>query len=424
VNDVPEEIKASWAASGNFPCAGKWADWYTIITAASLKPTLKEAALYLGANGFPICTADPVSGNLLNIYGVWSATTDRETIEQLWTAQPDAAVALPTGAKTGVFAIRVSPAALMEWVALKQKYNDDSSTLALKAPDGSEIHLYRYPYLRMANSKENLRGTDFPKGISLLDHGWSVILPPSPGAEVLHGPSPAEAPGWLLDKVAPQAKPKKDKGKTKEAERKRAEAAAATLQLLINSEHVSERLMAVAALIRQGKTNEEISAALKGSIPIEDIEEVRNRTAVGGAADSPFSMTSKALWFSDDAGWVRLSQSFEILGFCRDTPNARGQTDNWGLLLRFSNRDGKERDVIVGAADLHGDVGPLCANLAAKGMDIERGDNQRKLFVRYLCQIAIDDRVSYAGRLGWNRHGKRSYTITKSILKDGDTTDG
>jgi hypothetical protein len=48
MNDASEEIKAAWQAGGNFPCAGKWDEWKTIISIVSLKPTLKESCAVSG----------------------------------------------------------------------------------------------------------------------------------------------------------------------------------------------------------------------------------------------------------------------------------------------------------------------------------------------------------------------------------------
>ena len=114
-------------------------------------------------------------------------------------------------------------------------------------------------------------------------------------------------------------------------------------------------------------------------------------------------MTKNALWklADGDEPPMRVSQPFELLGLARGAPNARGETDSWGVLIRFRNHDGKERDVIIGHADLHADVGPLCGSLADKGMDIERNDAARKAFATYLLKAGSKVRVTLAPQTGW-----------------------
>jgi Domain of unknown function (DUF927) len=116
-----------------------------------------------------------------------------------------------------------------------------------------------------------------------------------------------------------------------------------------------------------------------------------------------FSMSKNGLWklSGDDDPPVRISQSFELLGLARGAPNARGETDSWGTLVRFRNRDDKTRDVIISFADLHADVGPLCGLLADKGMDIERSDPARKAFATFLLKTVSQARVMLAPRTVW-----------------------
>jgi hypothetical protein len=112
-------------------------------------------------------------------------------------------------------------------------------------------------------------------------------------------------------------------------------------------------------------------------------------------------MTKKGLWIctrideDDNPIWSRVSQSFELRGMARGAPNAKGETDSWGMLVRFRNHDGKARDVIVGFADLHSDVGPLCGSLADKGMDIERLTPEGSRFRRRACPRTSRNRRSH-----------------------------
>jgi hypothetical protein len=82
-----------------------------------------------------------------------------------------------------------------------------------------------------------------------------------------------------------------------------------------------------------------------------------------------FKMTETSLLQAGKESYFRVSQAFERLGWGREPPNGRGETNGWGVLLRFQNRDGKERDLFVSSASLHGEIGALCASLADAGMD-------------------------------------------------------
>jgi Bifunctional DNA primase/polymerase, N-terminal len=108
--------KASWEGVAPFPCAAKLHDWDLAFAIAAQQKTLKEAALYLAARGYPVipCDPDPTHGpqfkgvlGYLASNGVYDATTNPETVERWWTEKPDALIGFPTGAITGCLVLDV-----------------------------------------------------------------------------------------------------------------------------------------------------------------------------------------------------------------------------------------------------------------------------------------------------------------------------
>jgi uncharacterized protein (DUF927 family) len=120
--------------------------------------------------------------------------------------------------------------------------------------------------------------------------------------------------------------------------------------------------------------------------------------------DGPgYTVTHKGLFWRDDRGqYTWLSQPFVVLGRCRTPPDVRGRTNDWGLLIRFRNKDGVDRDEIISDESLFADLGVMCGALAGAGMSICPNDKERKLFRNYLVRVPTDDRVTLARTLGWN----------------------
>jgi hypothetical protein len=131
-------------------------------------------------------------------------------------------------------------------------------------------------------------------------------------------------------------------------------------------------------------------------------------------------MTETALLKAGKEGYFRVSQAFERLGWGRGPPNDRGETAGWGILLRFLNRDGKDREVFVTAAQLHGELGALCAVLADAGMDLEADDAPRRGFRKYLLRTDLDDRVTTIHLAGWSYRSDSIYMVMGEITSEED----
>jgi putative DNA primase/helicase len=97
-----------------------------------------------------------------------------------------------------------------------------------------------------------------------------------------------------------------------------------------------------------------------------------------------------------DARAVRLSDPFDILGEARD-----GDGGDWGLLLRFRDRDGVEKRKTVKRAALASDAGAVRAELAGAGMLILSATGQSDRFIRFLRAVTHSARLTLAERTGW-----------------------
>lgn len=94
--------------------------------------------------------------------------------------------------------------------------------------------------------------------------------------------------------------------------------------------------------------------------------------------------------------WI--SAPFEIIGRARD-PSGYG----WSKWLRWRDPDGRQHEHAVSDAALHGDLGPLAADLASRGLVIARG--ARNHFADYLATVEVTQRVTTVTRSGWHRIG-------------------
>jgi hypothetical protein len=109
-----------------------------------------------------------------------------------------------------------------------------------------------------------------------------------------------------------------------------------------------------------------------------------------------YSMTAMGLMLEGDY----IAGPFEILGRARD-PNG----DEWSRWIRFSDGDGRQHQVAVKDADLHGDPGALAAMLARHGLTISA--RHRRQLIDYFNGLDSDQRVRLVARTGWHTIGGR-----------------
>jgi Domain of unknown function (DUF927)/Toprim domain len=134
--------------------------------------------------------------------------------------------------------------------------------------------------------------------------------------------------------------------------------------------------------------------------------------------DGRFKLTETGLWWrKDEQGkWKWIAQPFEIVGWARDAADARGQSGDWGKLIRFRDCDGADHEVVVSLAALHGDAGAVISSLAHWGMNIKCTPVARRLFAEYLASVDVKERVTIVHRNGWLEiGGARAFALPSNI---------
>lgn len=172
--------------------------------------TMLEHALFYASRGWPVfrlrpCDKTPLPGSS----GFKDATTDQETIISWWTTMPDANIGIATG-ECGFFTVDVDPrnggdSDLDELLATHGKF---PNTLEVITGGGGNHYHFKVP------EGSRISGTRLSPGIDIKGFGGYIVAPPSihPGTKApyeweassdpMDGEELAEAPQWLLDRLA------------------------------------------------------------------------------------------------------------------------------------------------------------------------------------------------------------------------------
>jgi putative DNA primase/helicase len=99
----------------------------------------------------------------------------------------------------------------------------------------------------------------------------------------------------------------------------------------------------------------------------------------------------------DEDGDERLAGPFEILGEARDV-----SSQDWGLAIRWRDRDGVFHDEIVPRADLVGDATDVFRMFARGGLELVPGNTVLKKIKEALHGVTCSHRVRLINRVGWH----------------------
>jgi putative DNA primase/helicase len=167
-----------------------------------------DAALEYARSGIPVFPCNPLDKKPLTMHGFKDATTDETQIRAWWAKWPNAMIAAPTGAASGMWIVDVDKdssrkidgeATLTQLVI---HYGDIPETLMTITPRGGRHYIFRWN-----NSIEirNSAGRIGP-GIDVRGEGGYVCLPPSRNADggiYQWDPDSADqaviAPDWLVE---------------------------------------------------------------------------------------------------------------------------------------------------------------------------------------------------------------------------------
>lgn len=171
--------------------------------AAGPSDNMLAAALAIAAGGVPVFPCRPIDKRPMVATGFKAATTDETVITSWWGRWPDAMIAMPTGAPSGIIVLDIDRdngkgldgfAALAE---LEAAHDALPETRVQRTPRG-EHRFLAWPGYRIANSASKLG-----IGIDVRGDGGYVILAPSVNAdgvayELTRDLAPVAAPPWLL----------------------------------------------------------------------------------------------------------------------------------------------------------------------------------------------------------------------------------
>jgi Domain of unknown function (DUF927)/Toprim domain len=134
-----------------------------------------------------------------------------------------------------------------------------------------------------------------------------------------------------------------------------------------------------------------------------------------------FSLTDTGLWRrKSNRKWTLVARWFEVFSVTRGPRDVLGQSDSWGRLLRFRDRDGVECEAFVSVKLLQSDPSAVIAELGDKGMDIVGTPVARRHFVEYLLSANSSSRATVANRTGWlDLDSERAFVLPGEIIGGG-----
>ncbi len=166
----------------------------THITApqpAYQRSRLHRAALKIADQGKPVFPCRPAPDKSpLTRHGFKDATTDQAKINAFWNANHGASIGMPTGRVSGVFVLDIDRLEALEELGVELP-----DTTTVRTPRGG-MHLYFRHVEGITNSPGGL-----PKGIDVRGEGGYVLVPPSPGYEVVSKAPIADLPPELLELI-------------------------------------------------------------------------------------------------------------------------------------------------------------------------------------------------------------------------------
>lgn len=115
---------------------------------------------------------------------------------------------------------------------------------------------------------------------------------------------------------------------------------------------------------------------------------------------SNFRMEPDGLYFIRDEAALRVAGKFEVVA---ETRSAEG--DNWGILLSWSDNDGRDHAWAMPRALLAGDGAEIRRALLDGGLYLNPTRRGRDLLLQFLSEVVVDPRVRAVSRIGW--HGEQ-----------------
>lgn len=421
------------------------AEVFIPLVGLAVKPL--DAALHYVQNGWPVfpCCTDKkplVQG------GFKSATTDQAQVHAWWKKWPMASIGCATGGILGAFVLDVDlPDGPDSLAALEDEHGPLPPTLEQRTGGGGRHLFFKRPEGREVRSSAG----KLAPGLDVRGEVGYVILPPSghPSgnkyAWVSNETPIAEAPGWLLDMVAPLPKPNTAQnstplpahvGATSAYGRKALEdecGIVASTPEGSRNDQLNRSAFALGQLVAGGELdNQEAEAALLGAALSAGLPEhgARKTIASGMAAGekeprsapeqlaapaknsenaraglgNSFSLRDSGVFFMEldkdgNPEWHWVCSPLRILARTR---NADGQA--WGHLLEVLDPEGGAHRWAMPASLMAGGGDAYRAELLALGLSIAPGFKGKQRLELYLSTAKVDSFARCVERIGW--HGE------------------
>ena len=165
-------------------------------------PQILDAALAYAAKGWPVFPCNPLDKRPLTKHGFKDATTDTEQIAAQWKKKPDAMIAVPMGAASGVFCVDLDRKpggddGVATWAKLESEYGKVLETRTHQTPSTGRHLLFKW-----RDGIRNISLDGLAPGIEIKGEGGYIVVPPSVMADgkayTRNDAAIADAPSWLL----------------------------------------------------------------------------------------------------------------------------------------------------------------------------------------------------------------------------------
>jgi uncharacterized protein (DUF927 family) len=127
-----------------------------------------------------------------------------------------------------------------------------------------------------------------------------------------------------------------------------------------------------------------------------------------------FEMREDGLWRtarSDGERDLRISGPFEVVAESRPEGG-----DEWGLLLRWRDRDERAHEWLMPRRLLAGDAVAVRERLIACGLHVSSSEGARRALVQFLAEVGTRRRVQTVPRCGWVGHPPCAYVLPDAVF--------
>jgi uncharacterized protein (DUF927 family) len=149
-----------------------------------------------------------------------------------------------------------------------------------------------------------------------------------------------------------------------------------------------------------------VRASIAKAAPLPGIEHVRMPFGFEMREDGLWRLARKA-----EETDMRLCGPLEVLAESRPETG-----DEWGLFLRWRDRDGTPHEWLMPRRMLAGEAVAVREKLASCGLYVATLDHARRALVQFLAEVATERRVRTVPRCGWHGQPPRVYVLPDAVF--------